>query len=79
MALSGLSILLLIFGTGMLVAGHRRATLQLHHDVSSVWIIWHHLLILRLLTDVEVLVHLLRIVVLDLVLQMIQKKHFWLV
>ena len=39
------------------------------HDVLRIW---HHLLILWLLPNVQILVHLLGIVVLDLILQVIQ-------
>ena len=45
----------------------------------SVWVIWHHLLVLWLLPDVQILVHLLGIVVLDLILQVVQQEHLWLV
>ena len=78
LTLGRLSILL-IFASLLLIAGKWGFTLQLHHDLLSVCVIWHHLLVLWLLPDVKILVHLLRIVVLNLILQVVQQKHLWLV
>lgn len=62
----------------------RRTTLERHQDLSVLLQVIDSLhsrrrLLLKLRFNVQVLVHLLGIVILDLILEVVEQEHLWLV